>query len=502
MSTENDAPEEPGKATTPASNEGTSGAQPSPQEQQAPTGQSAPTGQPAPAEQPAPTSEAPRGLEPSPGIAPPPGLPAPAAPQPPSFSAPEPQQQWQQQDPRAPQAPEAPQFGQQSGQQFGPQGGAPAAPQFGQAQAPQYAPPQQPGTVQQPAYASAPHPGAPMPPRSGMKPGALVAIILGGVLLLVAIIVGLVFWLAAIGDGKSDGGTGSAGAGTPSEAVEGFLTAVSEGDAEGALAYVESAPKSALLTDEALAASLEAAPLADIQVGEPYEGQYGQTVVDASFTLGGEPYERSFEAWDFSNGWVLTDALPRISVAVFEGHDLTLNGIAPDEDHQPLFPGTYEFELASEDFTLSGDTDVFTFVEDEDAEQMYEVTPELSEQGLETFRKLVRESLDECLAMKTLTTPCGFSVEGESTDGYEPVDGTVKRALTPEGERQLGKLEPQVAYDEPLVVSSWDTIDVDMTLEGEKDGQRAELELLWGGSMLKPTVDFGAEGGPAITWEE
>lgn len=367
----------------------------------------------------------------------------------------------------------------------------------------QYPTAQYPGGPGQQAPFTAGQPGGPgtPPPSKGLSKGALIGIIAGAAALLVLIIVGVSLALSIgrgggdeAGGGGGEEGGGAATAASPSEAVEMYLTALSEGDAEGALVFVDSYGDDSLLTDEVLADSLTRAPITDIVVDEDAtEGEY-ETTVAATFQVGDVAVDRTFDVTNLSDEWVIYDGLISVSVgSSFEGLDLLINGAeAPESGY--AFPGSYEFVVGREEFTIGGDIDsnVFTIATDDDREQLYDIRPELSEEGTETFRSLVSASLDECLAMKSLSTPCGMDVEGADLQGYSPVDGSVNRKLTAEGQTALKKLEA-VPGSSPALVTTYDSIRVDITLQGEKDGTRADFEMLFGAGLGTPYVDFDEE---------
>ena len=196
--------------------------------------------------------------------------------------------------------------------------------------------------------------------------------------------------------------------------------------------------------------------------------------------------------------WQIADGL--ISMAGFygfEGLGLTVNGAeAPETAY--VFPGTYELAVGVEEFTIEGDTTTFVVSSDADAEVLWDLRPVLTEEGTAQFRSLVRASVEECVAMKTLTTPCGLDLTDIDLDGATPVDGTVTRTITAEGQSTLDTLTAEVSSGS--IVTTYDSVDVEMTLQGDQGGTRAEFEVWFGGYLNSPTVDFAAET-PTVVWE-
>jgi hypothetical protein len=444
--------------------------------------------------EPEPTSEAPAGLAPSPGLAPPTGIQQPADFQPPQGYAPPqdfqpPQGYPQPQGYAPPQAQSAPQG------QVPPQG---YAPQQGYAQQDPAAPqgfPEQQGQA------------APQPPqrKGGLPTGAIIGIIAGAVVLLL-LIVGGIF---AIGSLFNRGPSGSvptpevgSSAATPAEAVEEYLQALADGDATTARTIAGGTSSDRLLSDEVLARSNELAPITNIEVdAEAVPQSDYDAVVSATFDIGDHTVQRDFRVWEsYPSGWELSDGLMRMSVTTFDGLGLTMNGVDPVEDYVSFFPGAYEFELEMEEFRLNTEEDVFVLATDDDLSPMYELRPVLTDEATEIFRDLVRESLEECIAMTALTTPCGLDVSEELNDGSIPVPDTAQRTLTPEGDAALKKLEPTSSYEAPSLVSANDYIRITTTIEADRDGERVSGELLFGGDLRRPYVDF-AEDQLEVVWQ-
>lgn len=339
-------------------------------------------------------------------------------------------------------------------------------------------------------YPTSAYPVAPAAPRKPMSKGLLFGII-GGAAVLVLLVAA-----AIIVPGLLRGA-----APTASEAVEEYLTALSEGDAETALTFVETYADDSLLTDEVLGASLELAPITDIVVEESEDASEYEATVSASFAVGGETIEREFTAYSSSDdGWVISDGLVMATLSNFDGLGLTVNGVEPADPSTSLFPGAYQLALGYEQFALDSDTDTFTLTTDDDSELFWDIYPVLTDDGAATFRSLVRAAIEECVAMKTLTTPCGMDITEIDLSGHTPVDGSVTRTITSDGMATLDSMVPEVDYSTPTLVSTYDTPDVEMTLQGTKDGQTSEFEVWFGGYMDTPSVDFAQET-PTVTWD-
>ncbi|MGO2521818.1 MAG: hypothetical protein ACTH8F_17000, partial [Microbacterium sp.] len=95
---------------------------------------------------------------------------------------------------------------------------------------------------------------------------------------------------------------------------------------------------------------------------------------------------------------------------------------------------------------------------------------------------------------------CGMDITDIDLSGYTPVDGSVTRTLTEDGQQDLDEMQVEPDYSTPTLVTTYDSVDVDMTLQGTKDGVTSEFEVWFGGYTKTPSVDFAAEA-PTVTWE-
>lgn len=423
-----------------------------------------------------------------------------------------------------------------------PQAGAPedaAAPGAGQSELsrapeqqaqPQYAPPQYAApqyaapTDAPPEYA-APYaaaqgsPYAPThPPKRGLSTGAIVGIVLGAVALLTAIM--LVIGFAFLGNvfrpsspaPSTDADPQAAAAAVT--AVEEYLAALADGDAETAKGLLGSTGDSPLLTDRVAKRSVELAPITNITVDPDPTTSYSSSdfAVESAFSVGGRTVERTFEVFGYSDGSVeIVDGTEMLmGYKAFEPFPTTVNGEPFPKSYATVFPGTYEIDLGHNAFVLEAEggtiTDTGTVVRlmnEDDSSALYTLSPKLTEESLQTFRSLVRKSLDECLAMTTATTPCGMNVPeriGELRDLGAPIEGTAKRSLAEDAEATLDALEPYMTVPDPLVLETLQYVAFDLTVEVNIDGTRS-TEPVYSSLMFKPSVDFGAET-LKVSWRE
>ena len=382
----------------------------------------------------------------------------------------------------------------------------------------------------------------PQGPRRKLSRGALIGIISGAVAF-VLLIGGSIIGIAASIGARSTPETRAVAA------VEEYLTALSESDAKAALEHVDATGQvRKLLTDKVLKRSNELAPISDITVSPETESgrsEYDVTV-SVSFQAGEDTVKRTFDVYSYSeDSLYISDGLDHISDTYgYDGLGFQVNGVELEAESYPVFPGSYDFTLANPYFTFdtsklnvndpsdepdetpeTPESDAETtaaalsvqttksdkaaknaeaegtlvkiYTED-DTEMLYTMSPKLTPEGEQTFRDLVRESLNACIADTSLKTACGMDLS-EFQDGIIPSEGTAQRSLTAESDALLNELTPVLDYENPAVVSTYDYLTVDTTIEGELDGQRGKAEVLFGGDPGSPSVDF-SQDPPSVSW--
>jgi len=375
----------------------------------------------------------------------------------------------------------------------GPYAGGPHA--SAQGQQPQGYPPQgaYPAQGGYPAPSAYPAPGGPTPPapRKGLSRGAIIAIVVGIV--------------AVIGVGLGIAGSmllsnQRGGEGSPPAVVTTYLEALAASDAEAAIAQLADPPaESPLLTDEALQASNELAPLTDIVV-EPVDDVSEYTRVTATYSLGGEPVTASFDVVQGEDGvGRIQDGVNELWLSRALTGIAAVNGVPVEGETVAAFPGAYEVSSTSEYHEISGTTtvtvpDATTFVGFED------VTPALNDAGVTAFRDAITTAVQGCLASKNLVAGCGVDLEETLSDGTRVFDGTVTRTLTADGQADLANLTPELVPSEPLKASSSSIYGLDITAECEKNGSRGQCTIFMGPQFGSPVVDFGQDP-IAVIWE-
>jgi hypothetical protein len=210
---------------------------------------------------------------------------------------------------------------------------------------------EQPGLVgSQPRGYFGPPPAGP-PPGRGRR-----TLLIAGVSVLALIILGVGSAIVVInlrparntqsGTGASTGLTSSASppvGARPSDAVLGYLTALSSSDASKALSYGLSEPtETSLLTDKVLSAALQDAPLTAIEV--PQVEAENEAAVEASYKLGNRSVTETFDVVKQGDDWKLRRVASDAELGLVRSGSvpLLINGTKVLKDLVSLFPGSYK----------------------------------------------------------------------------------------------------------------------------------------------------------------
>lgn len=281
--------------------------------------------------------------------------------------------------------------------------------------------------------------------------------------------------------------------------VEAYLEALASGDAETARRITGASSSETLLSDKVLKRSLELAPISSVSVGKG-KADGDEAEVSAKFRVGETNVDRSFRLRNTSGGWQLFDGLVSVSLPALNSLGVQLNGAKPNTVETRVFPGTYQLALSNSAFALNSKSDVWTIATAEQASELRDVQPKLTEEASARYVELVKGSLNACLALTELVTPCGLDVSARLKDGSTPIEGTVQRSLDNEGQAALDSLVIQTDPAAAATVFSTLNIQVKTRLEAENNGSRVSGELLYGGQLLSPHVDFTAEN-PTVVWQ-
>lgn len=270
----------------------------------------------------------------------------------------------------------------------------------------------------------------------------------------------------------------------PVQATERFLTAVADGDLDTVTGFLSGDADITLVTQEVLDASLALAPIDDIEVTGDRDG------VEATFTIGDAEVTRTFDVDEVDGGWVVWDAVtPLPWLADYSSVDIRLNGAEIPDVGAMVLPGTYELTLDSPHFALDGET-THTIASEKDADRVRETTVVMSPEGAATFTQLVSAAVQECLAARGLTSPCGIDIDPAEIKGTFD-EGSAVRTLVADAQPLLTDM-PHVLDAGALMTARAAkplTVDVDFTTTAAE----GTWEYEWDGYALWPHVDFSVE---------
>lgn len=366
-----------------------------------------------------------------------------------------------------------------------------------------FTPPQQAGgpvpygaPVPQPAPQPLPADGqAPVPPRKKLPTGALIGIIAGGMVVLLAIALGVAFAVRAATTAST----------APERVVSDYLNALAAGDSEAALAMLDSKPRQGtLLSDDALAAASAKGAIENVVVSVPKGGDKGYSIpVRVVYTIGGKPVSGQFDVVDYEDDgtWKLAHGTVDIYLGgSFRGLNATVNGVPVDSDSITVFPGTVTVEIDNPNYTLSGTTTLIA-ADPNDFSLRFDTTVELSDAGTSLFQTAVRSAVDTCIASTNLTAGCGIDIPETLSDGTKIIDGTITRSLRAETQAKLANLKPEAMYGDPGQVRTPYLGGVEVTADCDVNGQRRTgCSFLFLPSLGSALVDLTVTP-PVVRWD-
>lgn len=385
----------------------------------------------------------------------------------------------------------------------------------------------------------------------------IIGVIAGVVVLLGAAVLALVLLLGGDDDAEAEGGeeggeeaVDPSANESPDTLVEAYLTALSEGDAETALGFIDDAPNdTTFMSDEVVQHANEVAPITDVEVGEVGEvdeNAYSEDVtVDFSIGEGADAENISTRVNTYSNEdgtWSLSaaDVIASITEPSSTGSlDVTINGEPITHGDADVFWGlAYEFDLEQENFTFTGGANPAANAavsdededepedEDEDASDdedsdggddpregnvvyatdtyisLSDLSIGLTAEAEDTWRQLIIDAVNECVSSNELEAGCGLDMPDE-VQGDPVVEGSIERSLPSDTEDELENLEPRLDYQNPhQVEADYFTGTVDVEYDVEFEGEEIPAELISGdpGWLDTPVVDMSEED-PTVDWE-
>ncbi|MED5812853.1 hypothetical protein VST63_10820 [Mycolicibacterium sp. 050232] len=278
---------------------------------------------------------------------------------------------------------------------------------------------------------NAPFPGgAPMYGAPGFSPPTYgspspksrhkLAVIVGAVVAVVAVVVGIVVFVGNSGpDAK-----------TASGAVEGYLKALANGDADKALSFgIDEPPDKTYVTDAVLKKQIEKMPITDIKIlGEDSDtvhvvANFGDQPIDQEIPVkqsGDGTFKVEYTTYPLNFGKdTAQESTAALDWVTIFGEKLPSSGIAY------LFPGAIEVGSSNPNITLEYRRDAYL-----DPAGNYPILEEtadfelkISDEGHEAADKAILDVMTECAKSTTVSTP-GCPTQNIYLDGF--IEGTAR----------------------------------------------------------------------------
>lgn len=297
---------------------------------------------------------------------------------------------------------------------------------------------------------------------------------------------------------------------TPESAVEAYLTALSEADAEAALEVIDSPPDTTHMTDSVLAYSQRHESIDLIEVEELRRTDNDSTAeeVRATFTKhrsGHDPHEITFpfdtQLNEDSGLWEVHDAAVRIRRPEVGDLDLNLNA-EPFEAEEtyvfwwPRYELTFDqeyFEFGSPQYSRPG----FESNTTGDPLDRMEVT--LTSEGEDVWRQALNDEVKECLTSTQIQAGCGLDLRDE-IDGASVEEDSITRSISTSVERALRAAVPEIDPEHlPFVFSRGGLPNVHVEYETADSGAAEDYES-YPVYMHRPRVDMGTSSDPEVQW--
>jgi hypothetical protein len=225
--------------------------------------------------------------------------------------------------------------------------------------------------------------------------------------------------------GTAPGGSGSTAAPTPalaSDAVKGYLQALSSGDAQAALSYAADPVSGPLLSNAVLADSRKRAPLTTVDV--PAVTDPAATSVPATYQLGRTPVSQSFDVVKVNDQWKLTQVTKTIDVGLVRRTSvpMKINGVTIASTTVTLLPGSYAFTTGLA-YLSYGSKNVVLLRSPSDEANVYDLRTSLTSAGRKAVVSTAKKRYQKCLKAHALNpSNCPFG----GTSKYQYTASTIR----------------------------------------------------------------------------
>ncbi|OYO05562.1 hypothetical protein [Enemella evansiae] len=196
-------------------------------------------------------------------------------------------------------------------------------------------------------------------------------------------------------------------------AVQTFLQALADSDAEKALGYAKEKPteNAQLLTRDVLIeankrAALKVGKLEPARVTENSQGEWDTGKVPATVTVGDKEQTVEFAVSRVGADWKLDKPTAKIDLGL-DGPERLVNGAKVPPGSYEMFPGSYS--VTSTNPLISFTSTEFAFTDPVNPGVSWEADAVLSEEGTKQASAATRAAIDACMSKRELNPPdCPF----------------------------------------------------------------------------------------------
>lgn len=215
-----------------------------------------------------------------------------------------------------------------------------------------------------------------------------------------------------------------------SAAVQAYLQALADGDAQAALDQAAEAPESPLLTDEVLDSSneqggIEAPATTDATMKQLEDDSVPSGVVSATFMVQGVEAAADFAVTNTPEGWRLESVTNPVDLGDIA---VKVNGVKATGVVE-AFPGTYTMTSANDRLKVDR-SDLSVLEVGKELPADWTTQPELSDKGRKDVIAAGKRAIDGCLAKKELMPQGCPMIRWEEKDGIRLDKETLKYTLT------------------------------------------------------------------------
>lgn len=293
----------------------------------------------------------------------------------------------------------------------------------------------------------------------------------------------------------------------PAALVEGYFAALADGDYATATGLWESVPDDSAISEEVLNYSLDLGPIENVEVSERTGAGETSTEVDATVTVDGQTAVFTVQLWKSydSDHWQIqpTSVIDRVGLPDSTSPlSPTINGVEASGTVQVIAGLNYELAFSHEAYVFDGLDDGVVFADGGTDHFLSISDMTLSDEAVDSWRALIREAVEECVASTDLEAGCGLDLQAYQ-QGVELIDGTVERSMPTSTQEEINNLRPRFDTRQPhLVEADYFSGSVEVFVDGVENGVEDQYELLWGdgGSLGTPIVDLTQEA-PEVIWE-